>query len=222
MVVGCCAYGCDNRFRTRQGLGFYRFPTLPHDRRKKWIAGVRRKHWTPTKHSRIYGEHFVSGGTELIHAGKPVESKDDVDYIPTVFCYSKKEDDHQKSQKEARKIRLEKPKLSICMIENQPPNIGDASNGTVDAHCNHRPSHTIFLMLLIPITKPSRYFFRCLFQSRNPHTRCWSTDKHSSNAQCRYSSFINSASSTVTRIYSCHVLCQCSCSITVQTAQVWL
>ena len=33
-VVSCCAYGCNNRFRERQGLGFYRFPAVPKARRK--------------------------------------------------------------------------------------------------------------------------------------------------------------------------------------------
>ena len=31
MVVSCCAYGCNNRFREQQGLGFYRFPAIPKE-----------------------------------------------------------------------------------------------------------------------------------------------------------------------------------------------
>ena len=63
MVVSCCAYGCRNRHGERPGLGFFRFPTLPSERRKKWILAVRRKDWQPAKHSRICGDHFVSGET---------------------------------------------------------------------------------------------------------------------------------------------------------------
>ena len=33
MVVSCYAYGCNNRFGERQGLGFYRFPAVSRVRR---------------------------------------------------------------------------------------------------------------------------------------------------------------------------------------------
>ena len=62
MVVSCCAYGsCTNRFGEKKGLGFFRFPLKPMERRSRWIQAVRRKNWNPSPHSRICGEHFVSG-----------------------------------------------------------------------------------------------------------------------------------------------------------------
>ena len=109
-----------------------------------------------------------------------MESKDDVDYIRTVFCYSKKEDDHQKNQKEVRKKRREKRKLNISMIENHPLNIGDAPNGTVDAYSNHETlTHdTSDAADSNNETLTHDTSFRCLLQSRDPHMWCWSTDKH--------------------------------------------
>ena len=70
MVVSCCAFGCKNRFGKNNGksLGFYRFPSMPEARRKRWIAAVKRKNWSPSKFTRICGDHFVSG--RLIDLGR--------------------------------------------------------------------------------------------------------------------------------------------------------
>ena len=91
MVVSCCAHGCRNRYGERPGLGFFRFPMQHGERKKRWILAVRRKSWNPTKHTRICGDHFVSGerihgacGTEITRqyccSGKPVEEPESVDY----------------------------------------------------------------------------------------------------------------------------------------------
>ncbi len=61
MVVSCCAFECRNRFVERPGLGFFRFPAVPIEKRKTWIVAVKRKGWVPRKHSRVCGDHFVSG-----------------------------------------------------------------------------------------------------------------------------------------------------------------
>ena len=61
MGVSCCAFGCTNRHRQREGLRFFRFPNKPVERRRKWITSVKRKDWQPSKHTRICGDHFVSG-----------------------------------------------------------------------------------------------------------------------------------------------------------------
>ena len=42
-------------------VGFYRFSAMDHARRLKWVKAVKRKNWMPTVHSRICGDHFVSG-----------------------------------------------------------------------------------------------------------------------------------------------------------------
>ena len=41
--MSCCAYGCNNRFGERQGLGFYKLPAVPEARRKEWIRAVKRQ-----------------------------------------------------------------------------------------------------------------------------------------------------------------------------------
>ena len=58
MVVSCCAVGCRNRYGERPGLGFFRFPLVPDERRKRWVIAVKRDRWNP---SRICGDHFISG-----------------------------------------------------------------------------------------------------------------------------------------------------------------
>ena len=60
MVKSCVAFGCSNRSVKGSGLTFYRFPANV-ERRKKWIAAVRREKWTPTKHSWLCSSHFISG-----------------------------------------------------------------------------------------------------------------------------------------------------------------
>ena len=55
-----CLRPCKS-FWTCQGLGFYQFPTLPSNRKEKWIIVVRWKDWRPSKHFRVYRYHFVSG-----------------------------------------------------------------------------------------------------------------------------------------------------------------
>ena len=60
MPVTCCAVDCHNRRGDKPGLTFHRFP-VDRQRREKWIAAVRREDWQPTEHTRLCGEHFVSG-----------------------------------------------------------------------------------------------------------------------------------------------------------------
>ena len=60
MVVSCCAHSCANRHGAIEGLGFFRFPVQP-EKRQRWIVAVNRKDWSPRKHTRICGQHFVSG-----------------------------------------------------------------------------------------------------------------------------------------------------------------
>ncbi|KAL5469299.1 hypothetical protein EMCRGX_G030541 [Ephydatia muelleri] len=105
-IASACeiCFGRDpNRYGERPGLGFYRFPVGPHDRRLKWIQAVSRKGWVPTVHSRICGDHFVSG--------RPVDSSKDVDYVPTVFELEKCEMHMPLARrKNARQLRAKRKK----------------------------------------------------------------------------------------------------------------
>ena len=59
MVYSCCAYGCTNRYG-RVGKRFFSFPK-DKKQRDKWIAAIKRENWTPTPHSKVCSDHFVSG-----------------------------------------------------------------------------------------------------------------------------------------------------------------
>jgi hypothetical protein len=48
------------------GISFFRFPR-EENRRKNWIAALRRDKWTPTKWSRICSAHFISGTGILVY-----------------------------------------------------------------------------------------------------------------------------------------------------------
>ena len=61
MVNNCCVCGCTIYVGKKPGLRFFRFPLLDKERNAKWTAAVRRVNWMPTKHTRICGEHFVTG-----------------------------------------------------------------------------------------------------------------------------------------------------------------
>ena len=47
--------------RKGKGVGFYRIPKDPPERRRRWIAAIRRVRWQPTEETRLCGLHFVSG-----------------------------------------------------------------------------------------------------------------------------------------------------------------
>uniref|UniRef100_A0A8C9YR28 THAP-type domain-containing protein n=1 Tax=Sander lucioperca TaxID=283035 RepID=A0A8C9YR28_SANLU len=47
MPAICCAIGCNNSRKRNPELVFYSIPK-EKDRRKKWLAVIRRDHWTPT------------------------------------------------------------------------------------------------------------------------------------------------------------------------------
>ena len=62
MVNHCVVVGCTNYVGKKPGLRFYRFPAdREFERRRKWTAAVRRVNWSPGKHARICGEHFITG-----------------------------------------------------------------------------------------------------------------------------------------------------------------
>ena len=59
MPSSCCAINCTNRHSKKKGPKFYRFPKDP-ERRRRWVAAIRREGWQPNDGSRICGAHFVS------------------------------------------------------------------------------------------------------------------------------------------------------------------
>ena len=47
-------------------FGFYRFPITDRVRRLKWLKALKRQNWIPTVHSRVCGDHFISGGYQFV------------------------------------------------------------------------------------------------------------------------------------------------------------
>ncbi|XP_064473507.1 THAP domain-containing protein 5-like isoform X3 [Ornithodoros turicata] len=71
MPTNCVAFGCTNYFVQGKKLRFFRFPSgnLYPEKREAWIRAVKRVGkdghlWTPSQHSRICGDHFVTGSIE--------------------------------------------------------------------------------------------------------------------------------------------------------------
>ncbi|XP_068166667.1 THAP domain-containing protein 1-like [Antennarius striatus] len=71
MVNSCAVFGCTNR-STRDRKSYYVLPSvitnqgdqtkeLSEKRRRQWIANLRRTSFTPSRHTRICSDHFISG-----------------------------------------------------------------------------------------------------------------------------------------------------------------
>ncbi|XP_077080745.1 uncharacterized protein LOC143733085 [Siphateles boraxobius] len=85
----CCAVSCDNSKSQRNDkkLKFYNIPKNP-ERRQKWISAIKRDHWTPTEHSRLCSEHFISG----TKSDNPLNPN----YVPSLFAYLSPEERQRK------------------------------------------------------------------------------------------------------------------------------
>ena len=79
MVKSCCAVGCTSRFDRSNRLSFYRMPPEGSDRRKKWIAAIRRVNWVPGNYSWVCSRHFINGKK----SNDPLSP----DYVPSVFDF---------------------------------------------------------------------------------------------------------------------------------------
>ena len=55
----CVAFGCNNRRGEDDNISFHSFPS-DNDLRSKWINALKRKNFTPSKHSRLCSCHFLS------------------------------------------------------------------------------------------------------------------------------------------------------------------
>ena len=107
---------------------------MQHDERKKrWILAVRRKSWNPTKHTRICGDHFVSGerihgacGTEITRqyccSGKPVEEPESVNYVPSIFSYNQHRRDKEAGRREQRRSRADRRRQILEIAEAEKEN----------------------------------------------------------------------------------------------------
>jgi len=60
MPSSCSAIGCKRRASKKHGIKLYRFPT-DTERRQLWTQALKRESWEPSKCSRIFGAHFISG-----------------------------------------------------------------------------------------------------------------------------------------------------------------
>ncbi|KAL5481433.1 hypothetical protein EMCRGX_G021585, partial [Ephydatia muelleri] len=96
-----------------------RFPITDRARRLKWIKALKRQNWIPTVHSRICGDHFISG--------KPVNESSDVDYVPTVFSF-KKTQESSETQRE-REVRVKSRREIIEDREREMERHRDAVEG---------------------------------------------------------------------------------------------
>uniref|UniRef100_UPI00358FBA78 uncharacterized protein isoform X2 n=1 Tax=Myxine glutinosa TaxID=7769 RepID=UPI00358FBA78 len=88
MVNNCAVFGCSNR-SNRDKKSYFLLPSvitgqgdktkeLTEKRRARWIANLRRECFTPSKHTRICSDHFISGkAAKLYDTTNP-------DWIPTV------------------------------------------------------------------------------------------------------------------------------------------
>ncbi|XP_056092638.1 THAP domain-containing protein 1-like [Rhinichthys klamathensis goyatoka] len=80
--MSCCvAYKCSKRQVSSSALSFFRFPLNDKDRLQKWIHNVKRKGWTPNKHSRLCSLHFTPDC--IITAQERNRLKPDA--VPTIF-----------------------------------------------------------------------------------------------------------------------------------------
>ena len=60
MVVSCAAYGCSQRFHKEADIRFHSFPLTNPDLLRNWLIAMRRENFSPKKHSRLCGKHFLS------------------------------------------------------------------------------------------------------------------------------------------------------------------
>ena len=102
MPSSCCAIGCVSRYSKDKGVKLFRFP-IGKKQREAWIREIRREKWISNDYSRICQLHFISG--------RPSRDSNDPDFVPTVFSFSKENDEGTCSKKTARHDRFLRRRL---------------------------------------------------------------------------------------------------------------
>ena len=88
----CSVPGCSNR-SGRDSTSFHKFPLKNAKLLQQWIHNIKRKDFTPTKYSKVCGEHFtkecfVPDKSVFCPSLKPLPYKQlRSDAVPTVFGY---------------------------------------------------------------------------------------------------------------------------------------
>ncbi|XP_033764275.1 uncharacterized protein LOC117345315 [Pecten maximus] len=106
MPTSCCVIDCTSRGDARTKLSFYRFPKKP-ERKRLWLAALKRKDWTPNDSHRVCGRHFING-----KSNDPL----DPDYVPSVSMGY--EPLRQVTPGSKRHVRLRKREEEIASKEN--------------------------------------------------------------------------------------------------------
>ncbi|XP_045110305.1 uncharacterized protein LOC123504081 isoform X3 [Portunus trituberculatus] len=63
MPSTCCVPYCKGNYKTGPRVSVYRFPQQP-ELRRKWLQAIKRKPFTPTRHSRVCELHFIPADYE--------------------------------------------------------------------------------------------------------------------------------------------------------------
>ncbi|XP_057195611.1 uncharacterized protein LOC130557658 isoform X3 [Triplophysa rosa] len=110
--MSCCAVGCLNRNRRKDGLHFYRIPSsrkpFEAKRRSLWLQAIKRTDWTDEiiGNSRLCSAHFISGKASM--------DPESPDFVPSLFTYSKQSQCMEARTKLHRFNRKRKWAESIC------------------------------------------------------------------------------------------------------------
>ena len=118
MPKSCAAVGCSNRADPGTAVKFYKFP-VADERRKLWVAAMRRENWKPTDSSRICSDHFV--GAEK--SNDPLSPA----YVPKLFEHVRTPVKRKAERDLVAYERRAKRKLTFEESKTQTPVKVDAS-----------------------------------------------------------------------------------------------
>ncbi|CAG9813010.1 unnamed protein product [Phaedon cochleariae] len=86
MVIYCVAFGCKNEQDIRK-LSFHGFPFKRPGILELWIEAVHRENWTPSKTSKLCGEHFLP--TDYIDKPGRTARLLKPDAVPSIFAFTR-------------------------------------------------------------------------------------------------------------------------------------
>ena len=129
MPSSCCALGCVSRHSKDKGVKLFHFPTRKKQH-EAWIRAIRREKWILNDYSRICQLHFKSG--------RPLRDPNDPDFVPTVFSFSKENNEGTHSKKTARYDRfLRRRSINLTNPVLGSIQISDESVPTEQEWCEH-------------------------------------------------------------------------------------